>query len=413
MKIAITVHGIPNHYSEGTTKEALLLAEELINRKLKFKFFIQNYSVNFASPVSKKKLLKNIKKFDYFICETKPRNLAKKIIYFFVRLFTFNPDYFFTEKKTRLILEKKILSYNPDIIINMLNMPISSCYKIKNIPQYNYINMPPHHIEYLRLKNFFKDFQIRNIFKMVNSFFFIFTIPKVYKKLFQNTEIGFLASPDSYDYYRKIFPRMKLIKLKNITKNLNNKYIENKNRKKTFVMIGNLRATFTLEGLYELYENLLPKLKDIQKKYGFKINIIGNFSPPTSILKQEIHWINYTGWVKNLNPHYKNSMAILVTNPSPLGTRIRILNAMQVGLPVITYVSNIKNNPEFIDGVNCLIAKNPNEFVKKIEQILKDPKILNFISKNANKTGMKEYNYKKIINYFLNQILKNYNDMRY
>ena len=44
MKIGIVTHGIPNLFSEGTTKEAIILIEELKKRNISTKLFIQNYT---------------------------------------------------------------------------------------------------------------------------------------------------------------------------------------------------------------------------------------------------------------------------------------------------------------------------------------------------------------------------------
>ncbi len=412
MKIGIITHGIPNLFSEGTTKEAIILIEELKKKKIPTKLFILNYSKIFASSSNRNKLFKSIKNYDYEIIKENKISIFQKILRNILRLFSNNPDLFFIDRKTREKMENSIYQYNPDLIINMLNIPCSSNYNLKFIPTYNYINMPPHQVEKLRFKIYKKDFKFQNLILMLNSFIYYKNIEKTYKKIFKNTRIGFLASPDSLSYYKKILNGKRLITLKNFTKNQDQIFFPYKNKKKIIIMVGNLKATFTKEGLYELSENILPHLLKLRKKIKFKLYIIGKFDPPKSVkFLYKYEWIKFTGWVQNINKYYKIANCILVSNPTPLGTRIRILNCMQAGVPVITYKSNILNNKEFKYNKNVLFADNPRSIVNEIEKLLQNDVIGRKLSHAGYKTIKKHYNYKKIANFMINTILSDYKNI--
>ena len=188
-------------------------------------------------------------------------------------------------------MESSIYQYNPDLIINMLNIPCSSNYKLKFIPTYNYINMPPHQVEKLRFEIYKKDFKFQNFFLMLNSYIYYKNIEKTYKKIFNNTRIGFLASPDSLPYYKKILNGKRLITLKNFTKNQHQVFFPYKNKKKTIIMVGNLKATFTKEGLYELSEKILPYLIELRKKLNLNYILLENL-----ILQNQLNrYINTNG----------------------------------------------------------------------------------------------------------------------
>ena len=138
MKIGIVTHGIQIYF----LKPKIILIEELKKRNITNKIFIQNYTKIFASSSSKDKLFKSIKNYEYKIIQEKNTSLLEKIIKNCSRLFSRNPDNFFTDHITRKKIESLIYKYNPDLIINMLNVPCSSNYGLKYIPTYNYINMP-------------------------------------------------------------------------------------------------------------------------------------------------------------------------------------------------------------------------------------------------------------------------------
>ena len=126
---------------------------------------------------------------------------------------------------------------------------------------------------------------------MLNSYIYYKNIEKTYKKIFNNTRIGFLASPDSLPYYKKIIKGKRLITLKNFTKNQNQIFFPFKNKKKIIIMVGNLKATFTKEGLYELSEKILPYLVELRKKLNLNYILLENL-----ILQSQLnYYINING----------------------------------------------------------------------------------------------------------------------
>ena len=136
-------------------------------------------------------MLKSIKNYDYEIIKENETSFFQKTLRNLQRIFSDNPDLFFIDRKTRQKMESSIYQYNPDLIINMLNIPCSSNYKLKFIPTYNYINMPPHQVEKLRFEIYKKDFKFQNLFLMLNSYIYYKNIEKTYKKFLIIQELVF------------------------------------------------------------------------------------------------------------------------------------------------------------------------------------------------------------------------------
>ena len=84
---------------------------------------------------------------------------------------------------------------------------------------------------------------------------------------------------------------------------------------------------------------------------------------------------------------------------------------MQAGVPVVTYKSNVLNNKEFKYNKNVLFADDPRSIVNEIEKLLQNDKIGRRISQAGYKTIKKHYNYKKIANFMINTILKDYKNI--
>jgi glycosyltransferase involved in cell wall biosynthesis len=74
----------------------------------------------------------------------------------------------------------------------------------------------------------------------------------------------------------------------------------------------------------------------------------------------------------------------------PGGTRLKILAAMGSGMPVISTVTGIEGL-EVTNNKDVIIANSPNEFVIKIEQLLKDNSFYEKIRNNAYKLVKEKY----------------------
>lgn len=408
MKVAIVIHSIPNLVSEGAAKEPLLFIKELEKQRISLKIIIIYDNQNFSANQDPKKFLKAFKKHEIEIYYPPKTNFLRSVLNFFGRLFINTPDKYYVGKKIKDKIETSIKSYNPDFILNMYNYPCSSNYSIKNIPRYNYLTIPVHMVEEIRFKNFFRDLSIFDTFKIINSFFYKITVKQIYNNIYNNCRIGFLAAPDTKKFYKK-FKIKKIIIPKNITINENQKYFPFVNKKQTLLLVGNLRATFTREGMYELTDNLIDELIELRKQIKFNVRIVGHFKP-TNKMKKKLNfpWVKFTGWVKDINNEYKYANALLVTNTSPLGTRMRILNGMAAGLPIITYQNNVIYNKEFINKKNILIAKNKSEMLKHIKTTLVNKKLCKKISFNAHKVIKDHYDPYVITKSILSEILKDY-----
>ena len=106
--------------------------------------------------------------------------------------------------------------------------------------------------------------------------------------------------------------------------------------------------------------------------------------------------VKFTGWIKNISNEYKIADAILLTNKTPCGTRMRIINCMSVGIPAITFKNNIIFNKEFINNKNILSTDTSAGYINLIEKFMKNKVLRERLRKNAKKTIKNHYNAEKI-----------------
>ncbi|MFH1346805.1 MAG: glycosyltransferase family 4 protein [Spirochaetota bacterium] len=98
--------------------------------------------------------------------------------------------------------------------------------------------------------------------------------------------------------------------------------------------------------------------------------------------------VKFTGYVENRNAAF-NALDVFIFPSYEENQGIAILEAAAVGLPIIVRDIPVYN-PWLKDGINCLKAKNNEEFKIHLENIIKDKKLREKLSKGALKLAESE-----------------------
>ncbi len=158
------------------------------------------------------------------------------------------------------------------------------------------------------------------------------------------------------------------------------------------------------ENSLELIANkILPALKKINHKYS--ITIIG-VTPVAIIKKYGKRGIIFKGGIDNLGQELLNYDIGIVPLFEGSGTRLKILDFLASGMPVITSSLGIEGLQKSIN--NCLIIENNiNKYAVKIEQIMQNLKECGKISFRGRRFVEQYYNWNNNLKPFLN-IYKKY-----
>ncbi|MBU2579802.1 glycosyltransferase family 4 protein [Candidatus Parcubacteria bacterium] len=117
-------------------------------------------------------------------------------------------------------------------------------------------------------------------------------------------------------------------------------------KEKTIIFLGNLFFEPNLEAVKIIYKYIYPKLK----KYNFRFLIVGDCPKKVKARYQSANF-KFTGTVKNLNQIFRKSTFGLAPILSGTGLRIKILNYLAAGIPVIATnvaVSGLTNKKNII-----------------------------------------------------------------
>ena len=172
--------------------------------------------------------------------------------------------------------------------------------------------------------------------------------------------------------------------------------LEEKNLKKPIIFFqGNFFWLQNVEAAQEIINKIYPIL--IRENPNVNLVIAGqNAKKIGKVKNKNIKIIDIapsdTDTVKRL---FKEATLFIAPIFGPGGTRLKILAAMGSGIPVITTLTGVEGL-DLKNNIHILIAKNPIEFVNKINNILKNKFLYNVIQKNAYDQVLKKYQWKTI-----------------
>lgn len=144
-------------------------------------------------------------------------------------------------------------------------------------------------------------------------------------------------------------------------------------------------------------KNVMPEIKDTGAKYV----IVGN-KPSDELKKYESDNVIITGFVQDIQPYFSSAMCLAAPIQAGAGVKVKILEAMAMGVPVLTNNIGIEGI-EVNDGIHYYHCETPEDYNAKIRYIIQNrdeaekvaQNALKFINDNYNlKNSFKEYSEK-------------------
>lgn len=141
-------------------------------------------------------------------------------------------------------------------------------------------------------------------------------------------------------------------------------------------------------------EEILPLIQE--KVPNMRFWAVGQ-NPPQYLqnLAERDKRIIVTGRVDDIRPYVARSKVFVVPLKSGSGTRLKILDAMAMGIPVIS-TSIGAEGLDVSSGEQILLADTPELFSAAVLQVLQDNDVANTIRENAFKLVQEKYAWKKV-----------------
>ena len=111
----------------------------------------------------------------------------------------------------------------------------------------------------------------------------------------------------------------------------------------------------------------------------------------------------FSGYVPDVRLPIAQAAVCVVPLRDGGGTRLKILEAMALGTPVVA-TSKGAEGLDVIDGVHLLIADTPEEFARETIRLLREPKLRSTLAANARRLVVENYDWQQIGDRFVQLI---------
>ncbi len=166
--------------------------------------------------------------------------------------------------------------------------------------------------------------------------------------------------------------------------------------------VGGLRHGPNRDAVHHFLSNILPVIDKAVP--GMRLTVLGNtdgFDLELAALAPGR--VDFPGFVPNAGPYYNRCLALVVPLRVGGGTRLKILEAMGAGVPIIT-TSIGAEGIDVIHGENALVADTPEEFALATRRLLDDPAYAARLAWSGRVLCETQYDWYSIASQFIKQI---------
>lgn len=167
------------------------------------------------------------------------------------------------------------------------------------------------------------------------------------------------------------------------------------NNTKDLMFIGSFMHTPNKQAVEYYINSVLPKIKNLNEK---KLRVVGEIDKKSQRFYSAS--VDYLGFVKDARPVYEASRIFVAPVVSGSGTRIKILEAMAMGVPVISTKIGAEGLNLSKDS-EVVICENAEDMAKKISDLYSDEKSLIKLSVNSRKLSEQRYSWEKILEKYI------------
>ncbi len=137
-------------------------------------------------------------------------------------------------------------------------------------------------------------------------------------------------------------------------------------------------------------KSIFPLIR--QKRSGCVLNLVGSGGKEHLSHLEQPGVVNVTGRVEDPSPWYRRSRLAVVPLRSGGGSRLKILEAMALGRPVVS-TSLGREGLALQDGVDILTADDPGAFAEAVVRLLENPRDWSDVARAGRRKAEQDYDW--------------------
>jgi glycosyltransferase involved in cell wall biosynthesis len=161
----------------------------------------------------------------------------------------------------------------------------------------------------------------------------------------------------------------------------------------TLLFFGTLSYDPNVEGLIWFCQDVLPIVR--ASRPDVVLEIVGLNPPPRVTELEDLPGIHVTGFVPDIRPKLWSATMCVVPLLTGGGTRLKILEALAAGCPVISTTVGAEGL-EVLDGKHLLVADDPEKFARAVVALLESDALRYRLADAGRRVVVEKYDWQEI-----------------
>ena len=152
-------------------------------------------------------------------------------------------------------------------------------------------------------------------------------------------------------------------------------------------------ATMNQDGIHWFHQRVWPRIR--AHTAGARLWVVGRNPPQEIVRLSRYPGVQVTGTVPDVRSYYSAATVFIVPLRTGGGTKIKTLEAMAMGLPVVS-TSVGAQGLNATAGEHLLIADDPDEFATRVTRLIDDPEMRGTLGEAARRFAVQHYSWTNI-----------------
>jgi glycosyltransferase involved in cell wall biosynthesis len=164
-------------------------------------------------------------------------------------------------------------------------------------------------------------------------------------------------------------------------------------RRDRLLFVGIMDYHANIEAAVSFAAEVWPRIH--REQPGLRLTIVGANPVPEVKALGALPNVEVTGTVPDLRPYYREALAALVPLKTGGGTRLKILEALAAGVPVVSTAVGAEGLA-VVDGEHILIAESPAQWSEALGRLAADPDFACSLVEAGRDLAVRQYDWRVI-----------------
>ena len=282
------------------------------------------------------------------------------------------------------LIQKTVATIEPDLVIAVANHMIPYARRVQGIRRV---------VDDLEITNILDAYRNTSAGRRVRNWLTWIKLQSYMRDVLQSFDLCTVTSRREKEYVVRLAPAGLQVEVIPNGALVEDTIPDVKPDQNTLIYPGALSFSANMDAMRYFLHDIFPQVR--AQKPELRLRITGKTTQEQRNALPHIDGIEFTGYVEDIRTAVASAWAEVVPLREGAGTRLKILEALALGTPVIATTKGAEGL-ELVNGQDLLIADTPQQFVEATLRLLNDPSLRMSLGQRGQQSVRERYNWYEI-----------------